>query len=170
MSTLHFMETQKFRQWWIWVILLMALLIPVGAFTATYFSNKQNSLKELPALIPAVILIGLVIVLTLSARLTTEIDEYVISYRFYPFHFSPLKIRWEDVQLAYVRNCKPILEYGGWGLRFTFRNGKAYNVMGNAGLQLQLKNGKKIFLGTQKQSDLKNFMQVLYKREIVVNK
>lgn len=167
MATAHFIETQKFRQWWLWLILAIAILIPIGVFVDTYITNKQDATDGLFALIPAVLIVGVVIFLLLSAKLTTELDEYVINYRFYPFHFSNQKIHWEDVKAAYVREYSPILEYGGWGLRYTFKNGKAYNVMGNAGLQLHLKNGKKVLLGTQKQNELQDFMQTLYNRKIV---
>jgi hypothetical protein len=167
MATVHFSETQKFRQWWMWLILATTLLIPIGIFVNTYFHQEQNSDDGLYALIPGILIVGVVIFLLLSAKLTTELDEYVINYRFYPFHFSNQKIHWEDVQSAFVREYQPILEYGGWGLRYSLGNGKAYNVMGNVGLQLQLKNGKKILLGTQKKSELQDFMKTLYQLKIV---
>lgn len=167
MAALHFIETQKFRQWWLWIILAIAILIPIGVYVDSNIDNKQDTTDGLFALIPAMLIVGVVIFLLLSAKLTTDLDDYAINFRFYPFHFSNQRIHWEDVKAAYVRVYQPILEYGGWGMRYTFRNGKAYNVMGNAGLQLQLKNGKKIMLGTQKKSELEAFMQVLYNRKIV---
>ena len=41
----------------------------------------------------------------------------------------------------------PIAEYGGLGIRFG-PNGKAYNVSGNTGLQVILKNKSKVLIGT----------------------
>jgi hypothetical protein len=56
----------------------------------------------------------------------------------------------------------PILDYGGWGIKYN-RHGKAYNVSGNKGLQLYLKNGKRILIGTQKESELTNFLTLINK-------
>jgi hypothetical protein len=43
------------------------------------------------------------------------------------------------------------MEYGGWGYRVGGKkSGIAFNVSGNMGVQIELKNGKKILLGTRK--------------------
>ena len=56
---------------------------------------------------------------------------------------------------CYVREYSPIAEYGGWGLRGGFfGKGSALNVSGNKGLQLELKNNKKILIGTNKPKEL----------------
>ena len=52
---------------------------------------------------------------------------------------------------SYVRQYSPIIEYGGWGLRFgIFGKGTAFNVSGNKGLQLEFINNKKLLIGTNK--------------------
>jgi hypothetical protein len=83
-----------------------------------------------------------------SLHLDTWISDDGIRYRFFPFHLKRHLIPWSDIRQAYVRTYKPIAEYGGWGIRGLFGDG-AYNVKGNIGLQLELKNGKKLLLGTQ---------------------
>lgn len=52
-----------------------------------------------------------------------------------------------------MRTYSPIKEYGGWGYRITLKNGKAFNVTGNKGIQLVLKSGKKLLIGTQQESE-----------------
>ncbi|MBK7477116.1 MAG: hypothetical protein IPI11_14350 [Haliscomenobacter sp.] len=88
----------------------------------------------------------------LSIKLATSITREGILIRFSPFvkRFIP----WEEVEKAYVRTYRPILEYGGWGIRFGAGGSRAYNISGNQGLQLVLKNGKKILVGTQKTESL----------------
>ncbi len=49
---------------------------------------------------------------------------------------------------------RPILEYGGWGIRYGLR-GRAYNVSGNRGLRVELTNGKHILFGSAKPEELK---------------
>ena len=67
--------------------------------------------------------------------------------RFFPFHFREKHFAWEDISKAYVRRYSPLWEYGGWGIKYGFQ-GKAYNVSGNEGIQLELKSGKRVLIGT----------------------
>ena len=100
--------------------------------------------------------------LLLSIRLDTEVDKDGIKYRYFPFHLTTKAISWDDVSKAYIRKYNPIMEYGGWGIRWgTYGKGNAYNVAGNMGLQLVLKNGKKLLLGTQKADDLDRVIEQL---------
>src|SRR5690554_7570605 len=43
---------------------------------------------------------------------------------------------------------------GGWGIRFTMKYGTVYNIKGNKGLFVKLKNGKTFIVGTQKPEEL----------------
>ena len=70
---------------------------------------------------------------------------------------------WEEIEKISVREYSPLLEYGGWGYaEERVEEHIMYNVKGNIGLQLVLKNGKKILIGTQKAEELK---QILAERE-----
>jgi hypothetical protein len=54
-----------------------------------------------------------------------------------------------------ARTYRPILEYGGWGIRYSpFGKGWAYNISGNQGVQLELMNGKRILIGSQRAEEL----------------
>jgi hypothetical protein len=82
-----------------------------------------------------------------NSRLIVSLDSEGIRYQFVPFHRRLHLIRWVEVERAFVRTYRPIIEYGGWGIRFGLK-GKAYNVSGTDGLQLELKNGRKVLFGT----------------------
>jgi len=43
--------------------------------------------------------------------------------------------------------------------------GVAYNISGNMGLQLELKNGKKILLGTRKPTELEDVLKKVQRTE-----
>lgn len=111
------------------------------------------------------LLVGL---LFLNLKLKTRIDEKGIYFQFYPIHFSYRTIAWNEISTCYVRQYNAILEYGGWGFRISFRQkiGRAYNVQGNIGLQIDLKNGKKILIGTQKKEDMQRVIDK-YKNKII---
>jgi len=162
-----FVEEQRFTQWWLYFIIALTIII---LLVKEKFSIKDN--ESVGSLVFSMIILSLILVLFLLLKLTTKIDERGIKYKFEPFHFSSKLIAWNDISKCYVRKYKPIIEYGGWGLKGgTFWNkskGVAYNVKGNIGLQLVLKNGKKILIGTQQENDLKRVL-LTYKYKIIDN-
>jgi hypothetical protein len=81
-------------------------------------------------------------------KLTVEVQPDGIYYRFFPFHFNWHCIPFSDLEAAEARTYRPLLEYGGWGIRYSLK-GKAYNASGKRGVQLRLKNGKRILFGSQ---------------------
>ena len=58
---------------------------------------------------------------------------------------------------------KPLAEYGGWGIKYGFK-GKAYNVSGNKGVKIFLKNGLNIMFGSQKYNDLAKALKQVWKQ------
>lgn len=153
MNIIPFSEVQRFRQVWLWI-----LLPTVFAITAlsTILSIKSGGFWDIifSVGVPLVIML-----LFLRLALHTRIDETGVYYHFTYFHFKERHIPWSDIQKAYVRKYKPLAEYGGWGIRYSFGNGKAFNVSGNMGLQLELKNGKKILIGTQKAGEIEALLK-----------
>lgn len=159
MSKFYFSEEQKFSQIWVWVILLPIVLI-AAVQLFNMLSDVQDEAVDNEALIALVISFVVAVgvaFLFLSMKLETKIDEFSIKIRFYPF--LNRKIDWQEVDKAYVRTYKPIMEYGGWGIRRRIGS-IAYSVSGKEGLQLELTNGKKVLIGTKKAQEL----------EMVINK
>jgi hypothetical protein len=101
--------------------------------------------------------------LLFTMRLQYTVDDNGVTYRFIPLHFRSKHIRWDAVQFCYVRRYRPIPEYGGWGLRYGFRNGWAINVRGRMGLQLVMRSGKKVLIGTQRPDDLTTYLRSINK-------
>ena len=163
MENLSFKETQRFRQFWIWLLVICIVGLYGWGFVQQIILGKPWGTK--PASDTILILISIIPVcilfLFLTARLETEINENGIYYKFIPFHFKRYKIDWTDVEKAIVRKYKPISEFGGWGIRIWLGYGKAYNVSGNKGLQIELKNGKRLLIGTQKPEEIEYILQQL---------
>lgn len=59
----------------------------------------------------------------------------------FTLHLRFKHFKWYKLDKAYVRKYNAITEFGGCGERLAFK-GKAYNVKGNNGLQLEFKNEK----------------------------
>lgn len=148
-----FQETQRFTQWWLW-LLLVVVSISIFRPISEAISNDQS--LDAGQWV-GVIILAVVILLMFINRLETRIDERGIYVKFFPvvpkFKFYP----WEEISTAVVRKYSPLMEYGGWGIRFG-RNGKAYNIKGNKGLQLKFKNGSALLIGTQKAEELQKVL------------
>lgn len=145
MNTMDFYEEQKIDTKWL-LIAVAVLFLPPVIFALTV--KGGISISILIAL-PIAILLFLI-------KLKTQVNKDGITLQFIPIIITPKKINWEEIQTAVIRNYKPIWEYGGWGLRVSFKHGIAYTVKGKTGLQLNLKNGKQILIGTQKPDELQS--------------
>jgi len=159
MARAYFNEIQRFRQWWIYLI----IIISIGAWGYAFFTSINASEAEKAAPDLYMILTGLIpillVVLLMVLRLETKIRNDGIYYQFKPLQFKIQHIAPEEIVSFEVRKYNPLTEYGGWGIRAGGKKyGKAYNVSGNMGLQLYLKNGKKLLLGTQKMREIEKAM------------
>jgi hypothetical protein len=156
-----FYEVQLFRKTWV-----LALVLPISLFLIILFGYgmiKQLVLgqpwgnRPLPDVALAIIgplgiLFGLGLALLFySAKLITEVREDGLYMRFFPFTHH--KIAFEDIRNCEARTYSPIKEFGGWGIRYG-RGTKAYNVSGNRGVQLELSDGKRFLIGSQRPEEL----------------
>ena len=89
------------------------------------------------------------------ARLDVTVGPDEIVIRFRPFHVRGRRIAIREIVEANARNYEPLREYGGWGLRVG-RNGRAYNVSGAEGVQLTLRDGSRILIGSQRSGQLES--------------
>lgn len=151
-----FKEEQRFTQVWLLVLMSMSILISVSIMIKEY--TKENTTLGTTEFV--LVLLGLICspLIIFFFKLKTRIDEIGIHYQFIPFHLTKKTIIWSSINRAYIRKYDAITEYGGWGLKggFLWRKNKgvAYNVSGDIGLQLELISGKKILIGTQKQTEV----------------
>jgi hypothetical protein len=156
-------EIQKFNQPWIMVMLSASCIFMSGIFGFGIYRQMllgqkfgNNPMSNTALIIVTILVLTLFILLLVLfgfARLTTIIDDKGIRYRFFPFHSRFYELNWTMIERCEVISYNPLREYGGWGIR-PGRGGKAYNVSGNKGLQIYLKTGKKILIGTLKDKEL----------------
>jgi len=149
-SDVYFKEEQNYPFWIvisIGIVLLLSIL---------FLATPAESLRK-EVIISAVIL-SLTVLLFLLISLRLKVDETEINIRFRPFINKEKKIRWDELKSAKVRRSSPMMEFGGWGYRMRF-NKRAYTLYGSWGLDLQFKNGKRVFIGVQKHEHLHLFME-----------
>lgn len=163
-----FKEEQRFTKLWIILIIAISTLIPLGIIIKDY--SDGNKAYSTATLILIIFLIMLPFTIIFIFKLTTKIDETGIYYQFFPFHFSSKKIAWSELNSAKVKIYDPIGDFGGWGFRtgflFNKSKGKAMNVSGDIGIQLEFKNGKKLLIGTQKENEAKSVLET-YQNKIL---
>lgn len=90
---------------------------------------------------------ALVFTFLFTGRLESKLDEHGISYRLFPFQLKTRFISWNEINSAQVRKYDPLGEYWGWGIKGTRKN-RAITIANDVGLQLELKNGRKLLIGT----------------------
>ncbi len=157
-----FKEEQRFTQTWLIVLMSVSILIPLILIIKEY--TEESSTMSSTEFILIVGLMLLVSVPIFFFKLTTRIDEKGIHYRFFPFHRKMRTILWLEINSASVRKYDAISEYGGWGLKggFKRKKGKAINVSGNIGIQLELSNTKKLLIGTKKETDVQKVLETYH--------
>ena len=174
MNNISFKESQQFRSRSFWIFLVIMIIFLTGlfgfGFVKQIICGKPFGTKPAPdhVLILLTLFIYLLcaglVLLFYFAKLTISIDKEGIRIRFVPFRNKARLIPWDQIEKIFVREYDPIREYGGFGYRFGFGRGVAYNVSGVWGIQIIMKNGKKILIGTQKQEALKEFLKKIKSR------
>ena len=149
-----FKEEQRFTQSWFIVVMGISLIVPLLFIIQEYM--KEDSKFTTAGFLGTLSVLLISIVPLFFFKLSTKIDEIGIHYQFFPFHLKLKCIAWQDIAKTYVRTYDPIGDYGGWGLKggafWNSAKGKAINVSGDIGIQLELKNGQKLLIGTQKKA------------------
>ncbi|MHC4762948.1 MAG: DUF6141 family protein [Planctomycetota bacterium] len=168
-NELVYREEQRFSLWLRWLVAaLVASAVPFGIFSLTKIYSGQGS-PDIPQVL-TVIIAGIfvpiaVAVLFLLLKLETEVRSDGLYVRFFPFHVNFKSFTKDDLSEYYARKYRPLLEYGGWGIRWSLRKGKAYNVSGNKGVQLVFKSGKRLLIGSQRAEELEEAIRSIMERK-----
>jgi hypothetical protein len=145
-----FEENQKFTQWWLWVILLSFPIISFGPFDENEININY-------------VLIGFFIPFCFYLfELRLKVSAEGLHFQFFPFHFKSHIIKLDDIRKLKALEYSPLKEYGGWGIKYGFK-GRAYNVSGNKGVKVFLKNGNNIMFGSQKHKELEKSLESVRK-------
>jgi hypothetical protein len=156
-----FKEEQRFTQTWLILLLAVGAIVPIAIICKEYL--EENSKVSTNSFVFSIVAIIASIGFIFFLKLKTRIDETGIHYQFFPFHLKFKIIKWNEIEIATVRTYDPIGDYGGWGVKggllWSKGNGKCVNVSGDIGIQLQLKNGTKLLIGTQKKTEAKRILE-----------
>ena len=163
MTQVIFQETQRFRQIWIW-----ALILGISGFSiSSLFLLEDKAPLTLGDLAFPIGMILLLNILFLSFTLTTRIEADSLSYRFFPFT-RWRTFRFEEIETLDLVEYNGLWEYGGWGIKW---NGDSwsYTTGGKWGILVKTTN-KKFLLGTQKPEQVRQVIDGFKTRKSARNR
>jgi hypothetical protein len=140
-----FHEVQPLRQQRLFVVILIVVAVIVLAVLSTGASRLLGAVIALGSL-------GLVAALILTASLETTVDGDAVTVAFH-FLWPKRRIRISDVRKAEATRYSPLLDYGGYGVRFGFR-GWAWSVSGDEGVLVETNDGSRLMIGSRRPKDL----------------
>ena len=149
----HFREVQTFPRWIGVILVLPGLPMAFGAYQQLFLDRPWGARPSSNEVLTAIIgCYTLFVVWFLSLKLVTEVRDHEVSVHFVRL-WRARKIPLESIRCASAVTYRPILDYGGWGIRMG-RKGWAYNTSGNRGVELELDTGKLLLVGSQRPKEL----------------
>ena len=95
---------------------------------------------------------GALLLWLLAMRLVTEVRDDCLRVKF-EWLWPERRIPYADIVKATATTYRPILDYGGWGVR-GFPQVRAFNVRGSRGVLLELRDGRRLMIGSQRPEEL----------------
>lgn len=153
-----FEEVQRFRQGWLWALILTTSLLTAGAFAwglyQQLFLGKPwgaSPMSDAGLLWTALAIFAVSAGLPLffyAMRMTTRLADERLEIHYFPLRRKIVPL--SHIISAEARTYSPIGDYGGWGIKYGGREkGWVYNVSGNRGVFLVLRDGGRLMVGSQ---------------------
>lgn len=150
-----FDETQRFRQWWLWLTVLFPVAVAWYAFLQQIVLGAAFGDDPAPDALVWAFFVGAGLVLPVGfarIRLRTQVRPGEVELRFPPFR--PRIVDLDEVTAVFATEYKPVANYGGWGYRRTLSGNVAFSVSGRHGVRLGLPEGRHLLIGTQRPDEL----------------
>ena len=145
---IRFHEEQRFRK------ATIALLLGVIAFVVfvTVAALTISRPDELIIVTITPLVVVLVALLYSRAHLDVDVNGEGVTIAF-RYLWPARHISFADIVAVETRRYRPLLDYGGWGVRFGLA-GWAYTTGGNVGVKLRLRRGTPVLIGTGRPREL----------------
>lgn len=153
---LKFEETQNIEAKWLWVIVIITAVLVWITFIGQVILKVNFGGKPIPSvpLFLAWLVSGMLVPYALgSFKLITEVRSGGIYISLPPLRSSFIRISYQNIAKCYVREYDAKKEYGGTGI-MRGESGLSYSMKGKMGVQLEMRDGGKILIGSQKSEEL----------------
>ena len=154
-----FYEKQRLTQWWLWLIIVLAIVVPSVIQISKMVENGVPQQQMLHYLLSYIACCIPVLILISCIKLETRITEQGVYVRMFPLGFS-FKFYPFSNMTYHIKTYHPVREYGGWGYKGRHNN-RSLSIRGDRGLQLEFPNGNKLLIGTQKDKELLEILKSL---------
>jgi hypothetical protein len=151
-----FREEQSFRQPWVWACVLLPMVFIGGGLLWQILTGRPWGNHPLPtsALVAIEAVLAVIAVWVYQMRLVTEVRARGLVVHF-QWLWRRRLIPFTEIASYRAVKYNPIADYGGWGIRYSMTDaGKAYNVSGDRGVQLEFMNGGRLLVGSQQPEEL----------------
>jgi hypothetical protein len=160
MEKILFTEEQRRNQWWLWLIMLLALFVSTvpsiyGIYSQEilnkpFGTNPMNTEGLIITACVSLIVMVFVMFLVFGSKLKTKITTDALWVSYPPIMRKWKKILPDEIERYEIRTYRAKREYGGHGIKRRRKYGMSYTMYGNSGLQIYFKNNKKLMIGTQR--------------------
>ena len=160
-STVHYREVQRFTQPWLWVFILATLLFVLVTFGWALYQQLvlgepwgNRPMTNTGLVLSSCGAIGVsaaIVLLFVVLRLEVEVRDDGVHVAFRPL--SRRVFSFSDIRQCTARKYQPLRNYGGWGLRSTFRS-HASPVRGDSGVWFEFHGQKPVLVGSQRAEEL----------------
>ena len=151
-----FEERQRFRQWWAWIAIAAPAVIAWTLFFLQIVGGEPVGDDPAPDWVIWLMVVAMGIGFPLwFALLTLEtiVDSDGVHVRFRN-GIGRKDISFADIRGVQSRAYRPLLEFGGWGLRWGRHQRRAFTASGTQGVDIDLADGRTVLIGSQRADEL----------------
>ncbi len=164
-------EERSWWSWWvhalIWLTFLVALF-PLFELANGNVGSREGAMPLGVAVLCFSLGFGIPsLFYLLMGQLRTRVTGEEIDMRWGFAEVIKKKIPFEKIEGAEAVTYSPIREFGGWGIRVGGNKKKGWTIRGNRALVLNLKDGTRFYLGSDKPERILLWVQSATKRSEV---
>jgi hypothetical protein len=139
-------------------------LIPRWDFVAALLAHKWSIEFSLAAALGLSVPMALAVLLL---QMTTEVTptEVRVWFGWVPIYRRVVSI--PEIRRYHVVQYRPIADYGGWGIRAGRDGERVLNARGNRGVRLELSDGTRLLIGSQRPEELAETIESAHRTDIV---
>jgi hypothetical protein len=134
--------------WPTWVVLLLSVSLLVPGFLLAREAVVEGRAEGILAAI-LLVLVAVVFWLLLG-KLDVLVTEEGLRLRFGHLPVIQKRVSFDQITEMDVVRYSPLVEFGGWGIRFGRDGKRAWTIRGNRALRLTLSDGKRLYVGSER--------------------
>jgi len=141
----EYTETSKPNRVFVWVLSGLIVGIPASGMVWQFVQRSPSGVHPM-TFVFFWALLWMVVWLLFSIRLTTSVSPSSVQIRYIPL--------WRrTIPTDQIAGCEPIkflplLDHGGWGIRWAPGSGWVYTVGGRTGVRVALRDGRRLVIGS----------------------